>query len=142
MATYTVGSGSLRLKVTDPFRDIAIRAVREMAPNTLRILESYVDKLVADAKARWPVGRARKGKLDGEGRTPSRELLEAEIVIETNGTVRGRVTNSAAYAYMIKTSQGGVNGSPWQKLVNKPFKIATPALVAALKAETEATLKG
>ncbi len=142
MARFSVGSGSVRLNVDDPLRDVAIRAAREAAPRTFEILESYADKLVADAKAKWPVGRERETPADGQGRPHSRDLLEAEIVVETNGTVRARVTNSADYAYKIKTSQNGVDGSPWQILVNRPFKAATPSLLESLKQAAEEILKG
>ena len=142
MARFTIGSGSVQLNVDDPLRDVAIRAAREAAPRTFAILESYADKLVADARAKWPVGRARKGVRDGEGRAHSRDLLEAQIVVETNGTVRARIVNTADYAYKIKTAQNGVMGSPWQILVNQPFKAATPGLVEALRQAAEVILKG
>lgn len=142
MARYTVGSGSVRLDVNDPLRDVAIRAAREAAPRTFAILESYADKLVADAREKWPVGRDRLGPKDGEGRPHSRDLLDAEIVIETSGDVRARVVNTADYAYKIKSSQNGVNGSPWQVLVARPFRKQTPALVEELKKAAEAILNG
>lgn len=114
-----VGSGAVRAAVDLPTEALARQILAAGAPGVAEAVERAADRIVAEARERWPVrtGRSRAG-------------LEAVVVVDPGlTTIRGTVVNEVEYARFVKDKQ---DRSAMTELLAKPIRAATPALIAEI----------
>lgn len=111
-----VGKGGSSIEMSSGLEDMVRRVLNESAPKVIETLERETAELRASAEASWPVGPDR-GR-----RAHSRDLFDHGIRLPDGTTIEGFVSNSADYAWYIRTSRNGVNGNAFQKLVRRPAR--------------------
>ena len=128
MSTHT--SDGVTVDWGDDLEQIARRALENVVPGCITVLEREVDSVLRDARAAWPV-------LTGT----SRDGLRSAITIRPDGTIRGSVLNSVDYAVYVKARRLGGSGSAVVQLLRRPIteaaqRVATdlgPAITRALE---------
>jgi hypothetical protein len=123
MAKLTYGTGSLRIQMDDVMEQIARAAVEDVAPGLVPAIESTVERLEAEARAKWPV---RTGvSRDGLGHYVS--------ITPAGDQVRGSLVNTVDYSRFVKSGKGGLQGkSAMVELMRKPVEAAADVLAAEL----------
>lgn len=157
MTKIRIGSGSSYVYLEDGQAAAFERVLREIAPQVTAELEMAAQRVATDAAEEWPVspdsGPPRKTKAGtpdkrslrrgaAKNKVHSKDLFE--VGIEVNGNTIGvYVTNTADYAYYIKSYQGKLYGrSPWVELVRKPGVKLKKELAVKLQDELIKLAKG
>jgi hypothetical protein len=95
--------------------------VDRASPGVREALTTAARQVVSDARERWPVSRR-------EDRVHSRDLFEVSEQFSAT-QFRAVVSNSAPYAYFIRSMKNGLGGgSPWQILARRPALALAPRL--------------
>ena len=104
------GKGKASIEITGPQRELFEQALREVAGETMKVLEDEIDKRVEYAKENWIV-RYGKPITTKDGRTfIKKQTSKRSIDKFTNGirivqggkAIEGFFRNDAPYAYAIK----------------------------------------
>ena len=104
------GKGKASIEITGPQRELFEQALREVAGETMKVLEAEIDTRVKEAKENWIV-RYGKPITNKSGRTFIRKQKSKRSVDKfTNGirivhggkAIEGFFRNDAPYAYAIK----------------------------------------
>lgn len=104
------GKGKASIEISGPQRELFEQALREVAGETMKVLEAEIDTRVKDAKENWIV-RYGKPITNKSGRTFIRKEESKRSVDKfTNGirivqggkAIEGFFRNDAPYAYAIK----------------------------------------
>lgn len=113
MSKLKFGTGSIRIEMDDTLDRMVRQAAEKVAPGVLTRIESSIERIEAEASAKWPVASGR-----------SKEGLEAHTIISPDqNLIRGTITNNAPYAYFIKSGQNGLGGkSAVVELIGKPIR--------------------
>lgn len=154
------GKGKASIEITGPQRELFEMALREVAGETMKVLEDEIDTRVKDAKENWIV-RYGKPITNKSGKTFIRKEKSKRSVDKfTNGirivqggkAIEGFFRNNATYAYAIKPASYSKrdNGSastvaegknlanetmwkPAKKNVNKLVKKLANSFIADIK---------
>ncbi len=132
-----VGSGKSQVTISPEMSLMVERILKQTSPKILDRLEDTVDAIEANAVAKWPVGKDRKG------REHSKDLFEKALRIAGTDAIEANLTNTADYSYMIKSQKNGLGGkSPYQELMRKPAIEAGEKLAEVLAADIAAIAGG
>ena len=110
--------------------------IRQFAPTLLDVLDAETKSILDAGRGDWPIGRERTGKE--AGRPHSKDEFDQFVRIVSSDRVEGFIENRAPYVFQIKTSQNGVDGSPWVKLIRKPVEDAADRLGETMAEELAA----
>jgi hypothetical protein len=117
------GSVGANVTVTlDPaYGQVVREAIRHAAPTTLDTLRDSAERLVAEARLRWPVGRPlRSGRLANPVHSRDRFVVREAVGADS---VQVGIGNQAPYARFIRSMQKGLGGKgALQTLLLKPAR--------------------
>lgn len=116
------GKGKASIEITGPQRELFEQALREVAGETMKVLEDEIDTRVKEAKKNWIVrGNRPIQRSDGSWYTVKQESKKSVDkftngirIIEGGKAIEGFFRNDAPYAYAIKPASYSKrkNGSP------------------------------
>lgn len=129
-----VKSGNTTAEVSNELANSIERTLKELAPDSLQVIENAIDNIYQKARNDWPV-RYHKSRSKH-----SKEKLQRGITLDiSNGTVSGFIRNDAEYAWAIKVGKNTNINLPLgtrvaDDLLWKPIaKLADPIAQAVAK---------
>lgn len=126
-------SGKASVELSGEIRDAIERALEQVAPRTLAVLDDATSSVVEAARPQWPVKTGLSQKTLTNFVRVSRTSIEG--VVENPAWKRGK-RGKDYYAYMIN------RGATWKKLCENPTLDKVEDVAQAVAEEAAALLEG
>lgn len=136
-----VKSGDTTAEISNELANSIERALKELAPESLQVIENAIDQIYEEARKEWPVRYHKKRSKDSKGK------LERGITLDvSDGSIYGYIRNSAEYAWAIKVGKNTRINLPLgarvsNELLWKPLRKQADPIAKAVADEIEKQLK-
>jgi hypothetical protein len=137
VANLRFGNGGITVEMDDALDRIARAALERVHPGLVDTIGRETEQIHRLAVSRWPVGRDRP---DRRG-VHSKDRWRWDLIVSPDfDVVRGRISNDAEWAYMVKPRfLWGKTG--YSELVRRPMVAARDRLVDTLGPQVVSVLQ-